>query len=84
MWPNPQFSGDLVTFTEEILNRRLHFLCSVSVFFGIIQTLRNAVFDENLTLPHSLVESAKCPLPLLRNEIFDIPSPPPVDWKYRQ
>ena len=29
MWPNPQFSADLVTFTEEILNGKLHFLCSV-------------------------------------------------------
>ena len=25
---NPQFSADLVTFIEEILNRKLHFLCS--------------------------------------------------------
>ena len=29
MWPNPQFLTDLVTFTEEILNGKLHFLCSV-------------------------------------------------------
>ena len=29
MWPNPQKSADLVTFTEKILNRKLHFLCSV-------------------------------------------------------
>ena len=29
MWPNPQFPADLVTFTEEILNGKLHFLCSV-------------------------------------------------------
>ena len=28
MWPNPQFPEDLVTFTEEILNGKLHFLCS--------------------------------------------------------
>ena len=28
MWPNPQETKDLVTFTEEILNRKLHFLCS--------------------------------------------------------
>ena len=27
MWPNPQETSDLVTFTEEILNRELHFLC---------------------------------------------------------
>ena len=26
---NPQFSADLVTFAEEILNGKLHFLCSV-------------------------------------------------------
>ena len=28
MLPNPQFPADLVTFTEEILNGKLHFLCS--------------------------------------------------------
>ena len=28
MWPNPQIPADLVTFTEEILNEKLHFLCS--------------------------------------------------------
>ena len=27
MWSNPQFPVDLVTFTEEILNGKLHFLC---------------------------------------------------------
>ena len=29
MWPNPQETVDLVTFTEEIINGKLHFLCSV-------------------------------------------------------
>ena len=29
MWPNPQKTADLVTFTEDILNGKLHFLCSV-------------------------------------------------------
>ena len=50
--------------------------------FGIIQTLRNAVLGENLPLPPPLQRSvmlAICPLPLLRNEIFDPPPPPPVD-----
>ena len=28
MWENPQFPEDLVTFTEEILNGKLHFLYS--------------------------------------------------------
>ena len=30
MLPNPQKTADLVTFTEEILNGKLHFLCSDS------------------------------------------------------
>ena len=29
MWPNPLFPGDLVTFNEENLNGKLHFLGSV-------------------------------------------------------
>ena len=29
MWPNPRETEDLVTFTVEILNGKLHFLCSV-------------------------------------------------------
>ena len=28
MWPNTQETADLVTFNEEILNGKLHFLCS--------------------------------------------------------
>ena len=36
MWPNPQETADLVSFTEEILNWKLHFLCSaVSTGRGI-------------------------------------------------
>ena len=31
MWPNPKETADLVTFTEEILNGKLHFLCGVIV-----------------------------------------------------
>ena len=29
MWPNPQETAGLVTFTEDILHRKLYFLCSV-------------------------------------------------------
>ena len=29
MWRNPQFSADLVTFAEEALNRKFHFLYSL-------------------------------------------------------
>ena len=31
MWPNPQETVDLVTFTEEILNGKLYFLCSAEL-----------------------------------------------------
>ena len=31
MWVNPQFPTNLVAFTEKILTRKLHFLCSVTV-----------------------------------------------------
>ena len=30
MWPYPQETADLVTFTKEILKGKLHFLCSVT------------------------------------------------------
>ena len=46
MWPNPLETADLVTFTEEILNAKLHFL--FSVFFGI-QTLK--IIIRNLETP---------------------------------
>ena len=35
MWPNPQEIADLVTLTEEILNGKLHFLCSV--YYGTLE-----------------------------------------------
>ena len=28
MWPNPQETADILTFTEEILDGKLQFLCS--------------------------------------------------------
>ena len=39
MWPNPQETADLVIFTEDILNGKLHFLCSVRFSFDILQKL---------------------------------------------
>ena len=35
MRPNPQETADLVSFTEEIFNGKLHFLCSDSII-GIL------------------------------------------------
>ena len=34
MWPDPQFTADLVTFTREILNGKVHFFvqcCSTKI-----------------------------------------------------
>ena len=39
MWLNPQFSADLVTFTKEILNGKLHFLSSVFFSFLLFKHL---------------------------------------------
>ena len=49
MWPNPRFPADLLTFTEEIFNGKLYFLCSASQFqawFEIeVSQLRSATPD---------------------------------------
>ena len=37
MWPNPQFSADLVTFTKEILDGKLHFLCIDCIAQNVIR-----------------------------------------------
>ena len=39
MWPNPQKTADLVTFTEE-MNGKLHFLCSVVKLSDFEKTLQ--------------------------------------------
>ena len=44
MWPKPQETADLVTFTEEILNGKVHFLCSavwLVVKGNCVKTTRN-------------------------------------------
>ena len=40
MWPNPQVPADLVTFTEEILNEKLHFFVQCPLFKNWNQILR--------------------------------------------
>ena len=39
---NSQFPADLVTFTEEILHGKLHFLCSVSDQFSLLDTMETS------------------------------------------
>ena len=39
MWPNPQETVDLITFTIEILNGNLHVVCSVIVPQKLIESI---------------------------------------------
>ena len=50
MWPNPQFPVDLVIFTEEILNGKLHFSCSVSKVTSNSATLKAATLNSGASL----------------------------------
>ena len=44
MWPNPQETADLVTFTEEILNGKLYFLCSAG---ETDRRIKKRIIDHN-------------------------------------
>ena len=42
MWPNPKETAELITFTEEILNGKIDFLCIVFsslLIFGLINDI---------------------------------------------
>ena len=45
MWQSPQFSADLVTFTEDSVNKILHILGSVSSFNVVIIILTVSAFN---------------------------------------
>ena len=52
MCTNPQETADLVTFTEEILNGKLHFLYSVSEFdtISFMMLYHNVQLNEVVTI----------------------------------
>ena len=47
MWPNPQLeTADFVTFTEEILNKKLQFLCSEKLqYWYVIQPFWRSAYE---------------------------------------
>ena len=52
MWPNPQETAELVTFTEETLNEKFQFLCSDSLFKRIsVKYTSTSVFVHFLHIP---------------------------------
>ena len=46
MWPNPQFPVDLVTFTEEILNGKLHFFAMIGEAWPDHKCLKSVCFHK--------------------------------------
>ena len=58
-----QFAVDLVTFTEEILNGKLHFLCSAWLYFPPSLTL-NTPFPLYLSKPLTSADVFLHPFPL--------------------
>ena len=50
MWPNPQKTADLVTFTEEVLNGNLHFLCGGEVNSNIFKKIIAALSSNETKL----------------------------------
>ena len=56
MWPNPQFPSDLVTFAEETLNGKLHFLCSERIILFRYEFDRNRNHNTNFVNEVEMVE----------------------------
>ena len=66
MWPNPQFSADMVSFNEEIFNGNLHFSCSAiikkSLEFILVSFLLNweRYLQENFFgIPRAILQNSK-------------------------
>ena len=62
MWPDPQKAADLVTFTEEIFNGKLHFLRSVKSILEtiyVIAQLQRSVSDPATIISYFIRHSFK-------------------------
>ena len=60
MSPNPQFPADLVTFTEEIVNWKLHFLCSVNISYPEVCSTSGFVYSPYHSLIRDLLGVSFC------------------------
>ena len=58
MWQNKQETADLVTFTQEILNGTLHFLCSAKRKHDYINALLK-IENMNNDLVNNLIQDAE-------------------------
>ena len=57
MWPNPQETADLITFTEEIFNEKVHFFVQCVLLLWDQQYLKNMV-------KHGVYKPIKNPIPV--------------------
>ena len=55
MWPNPQETADLVTFTEEIIHGKLYFLCSVDNIWMFQNSREIRAVNLSLCMWYSLI-----------------------------
>ena len=59
MLPNPQIPADLVTFAEEILYGKIHFLCSEMRFFFVFFLRKRAQKNHSNDTRGDITPSAK-------------------------
>ena len=87
MWPNPQETTDLVTFTEEILNEKLHF-CAINLiptnhdpsdpkaqnkwFFSFQISWINCITDPSIQTNRPLMSSYKPPPALIASIVSHV------------
>ena len=72
MWLNPQFSADLVTFTEEIFNGKLHFLCSESACYSYVSAKHYLGTKRKLKVPKTIRRRPEHLLNVLHYWIFNV------------
>ena len=47
MRPNRQFPADMSTFTEKILNKKPHFMCSLTLKLLALEGVRNSIRSDS-------------------------------------
>ena len=70
MWPNLQETPDLVTITEEILNGKLHFLCSDTKTLYRLHYMWTGLSEKNQDLVYTLTEMISEPYQSYTIELF--------------
>ena len=94
MWPNPQEIANLVTFSEEILNGKLHFLCSVicmyvfiSVYMGHMEIWASGI-GIGIQIQRLSVTQLKLPCELKVSSIYWYADSSPAgqfpDWHFAE